>query len=153
MTVIAFRNGVMAADRMAVRNGTFANQVTKITRRESDGALIGMAGSGPHATLYARWLIDGEPGAPPSLGDAEDNGGIFIAYTDGRVEERTRHGAEFPEGEFFAWGCGADHALAAMEMGADAKRAVEVACKYDIHCGGGIDVLYLDASRVVSLRE
>ena len=38
-----------------------------------------------------------------------------------------------------AFGCGADLALGAMAMGADAKRAVEIACQYNVNCGMGID--------------
>lgn len=40
-----------------------------------------------------------------------------------------------------AWGSGADFALGAMAMGAGARRAVEVACELDVHCGKGIDVV------------
>ena len=32
-------------------------------------------------------------------------------------------------------------ALGAMAAGADAKKAVEIACEYNLYCGGGIDVV------------
>jgi hypothetical protein len=44
----------------------------------------------------------------------------------------------------FAEGTGRDFAYGALAMGANAVQAVEVACRYDIYCGGGIDVLSFD---------
>lgn len=46
--------------------------------------------------------------------------------------------------KYFALGVGKDYALGALEMGADAIKAVEVACKYSNACGMGIDALTLD---------
>lgn len=37
-----------------------------------------------------------------------------------------------------------DYAYGALAMGADAVRAVEVACEYDNGCGMGIDVLTIE---------
>jgi ATP-dependent protease HslVU (ClpYQ) peptidase subunit len=48
------------------------------------------------------------------------------------------------EDRFTAMGCGRDYALAAMYLGHDARRAVEVACAIDVNCGCGIDTLELE---------
>jgi hypothetical protein len=45
-----------------------------------------------------------------------------------------------------AWGSGRDFAEAAMWLGHDARRGVEVACHFQTDCGNGIDVLALDVS-------
>lgn len=151
MTVIAYRDGVMAGDRLAVRGSTASRWHAKIARRD-DGALIGLAGDGAVGERYRVWFLAGEDLAKrPALSDEYDgepaSAGALVVRPDGRVEEHT-HLAVLPfEGPYFAIGCGADFALAAMEMGADAHRAVEVACKLDIHCGGGIDTVHLDAAR------
>lgn len=42
---------------------------------------------------------------------------------------------------FWAAGSGADYAMGAMAAGKDAKEAVEIACRFDINCGLGVDVL------------
>jgi hypothetical protein len=42
-----------------------------------------------------------------------------------------------------AFGSGRDYAEAAMFLGCDAKRAVEVACQFQTDCGNGIDTLRL----------
>lgn len=43
-----------------------------------------------------------------------------------------------------AIGAGADLAMGALEMGADAQKAVEIACKHNPVCGMGIDTLTFD---------
>jgi ATP-dependent protease HslVU (ClpYQ) peptidase subunit len=48
------------------------------------------------------------------------------------------------EDPFIAFGAGRDYAMAAMHLGCDAHRAVEVACVFDTGCGMGIDTLELD---------
>jgi len=50
---------------------------------------------------------------------------------------------ELVEDKVYAGGCGRDYALAAMHLGHDARKAVEVACALDVHCGLGIDALEL----------
>lgn len=43
--------------------------------------------------------------------------------------------------EFWAMGSGAKWALPALELGADVKKAVEVACKFDLYCSGEPKIL------------
>jgi hypothetical protein len=153
VTVIAYRDGVMAADKLAVRGAIRSNLKTKISRR-ADGALIGACGSAPLTERYRRWFLEGEDALRrPAMMDGEQSAGALVVRPDGGVEEHTHWGVEPMEGPFFAVGCGANFALAAMEMGADAVRAVEVAAKFDIHCGGGVDVLRLDAEAVALAAE
>ena len=47
------------------------------------------------------------------------------------------------ENDKFAVGSGRNDALGALSMGADAVKAVEIACQLDIHSGCGIDTLTL----------
>ena len=68
------------------------------------------------------------------------------------VINRNGHIAKFEDSPYpvvyndkvFAEGSGRDFAYGAMAMGADAVRAVEIANQYDVHCGGGVDVLTFD---------
>ena len=51
-------------------------------------------------------------------------------------------------------GCGADYALGAMLAGADARRAVEIACSKDAKCGGEIQVIDIaEALGLSPMRE
>jgi hypothetical protein len=45
--------------------------------------------------------------------------------------------------KFSAWGSGRDFALGAMAMGADARRAVKAASRFDILSGMGVEGYYL----------
>jgi ATP-dependent protease HslVU (ClpYQ) peptidase subunit len=47
------------------------------------------------------------------------------------------------EDPFMAWGSGRDFALGAMAMGATAREAVAVACRFNVYCGNGIDAFDL----------
>lgn len=40
---------------------------------------------------------------------------------------------------FMAWGSGQDFAMGAMAMGATAKEAVEIACRFSVNCGYGVE--------------
>ncbi len=53
---------------------------------------------------------------------------------------------EWNQDRFDAIGSGRDYALAAMYLGHDARRAVEVASALDNGCGNGIDVLTLETA-------
>jgi hypothetical protein len=44
-----------------------------------------------------------------------------------------------PDSLCCAWGSGAEYAMAAMAMGADARKAVEIAGRFSITCGLGVD--------------
>lgn len=48
---------------------------------------------------------------------------------------------KYPRDERTSWGSGKELALGAMAAGADAKKAAEIACEYDLYCGGGVDVV------------
>lgn len=146
MTVIVYRDGIMAADRQSTISGVRACEITKIARRESDGALIGVAGDAGLASAYMRWFVAGEPEPRPSLhvsADEHKTALAIIVRPGGGMEEHSVGGWAKIEGPFFAYGSGLEAAIAAMHMGADAMRAVEIANIVTTGCGMGIDVVRL----------
>jgi 20S proteasome alpha/beta subunit len=154
MTTIAYRDGALAADRLITSSGVRDSKTTKLFQR-GDGALIACAGNAFLSAAYCRWFLDGENGERPSLGvDANDNAGGIIVRPDGVVETFDRHGWITVDCEFLAMGSGRESALGAMVMGADARRAVEVAAEIDIYTGTEIDVLRLPnsgADRIIEI--
>ena len=48
---------------------------------------------------------------------------------------------------FYAAGCGRDFALTALELGADVKKAIQVACKYDTSCGLPTKIMIINKNR------
>lgn len=140
MTVIAYRDGVLAADTLVTESGRLYGFAQKIVRSRA-GHIGGAGGPAEAGVKFMAWIEAGCVDAPPEHKDPAD--GIVI-YPDGR----TMHWDGGPvllaaEAPFFALGCGAPIALGAMAAGADARRAVEIAIRYDCYCGGEITVLTL----------
>lgn len=143
MTVIAWDGTTLAADKAGTNCG-YRRTVTKIFR-VPDG-IVGFAGDGSRAMALLEWFRDGmNPAKYPAFQSDPDLavGCIFIGQ-DGRNCAYLH--TPYPEhhlDRFDAIGSGRDYALAAMYLGLDARRAVEVACALDNGCGNGIDTLEL----------
>lgn len=144
MTVIAWDGVMLAADKRAVNCGLGTGTVTKIHR--FDGGLCAFSGDLDIGMQMVAWVQDGaKPEAFPAH-QAEDCAASFMVIRPGGVIlafERTPIPLRFEERQR-AMGSGRDYALAAMHLGCDARRAVEVACHFDTGCGNGIDTLTLD---------
>lgn len=150
MTCIAWDGKTLAADKRATNSG-LPRTVTKIHR--VNGCLIGASGDAAQAREMLSWWRNGAKAEdfPASQRDKEDWGTFVVIGDDGiDVYERTPHPIRF-EDKQFACGSGRDFATAAMHLGCTAAQAVEIACKFDINCGNGIDTLDLhDTIRAVA---
>lgn len=163
MTVVAWRAGVMACDSCWTYGDTHVVSQIKI-KRLSSGALLGTAGDNDGRAMEA--LLDKikDPRRLPSrieLAQTKDSfmgllalpkGGVWIIAT-GPVDEmgfpvadtydqREDYGV-WPAttiGGYAAIGSGADYALSAMDAGASAKVACEIACRRNVHCRPPIHV-------------
>jgi ATP-dependent protease HslVU (ClpYQ) peptidase subunit len=143
MTVIAWDGRMLAADKQSTDNGC-RRTVTKV-HRLPDGGLVGLLGSASHAMELLSWFRSGahmttfpDPRNEDSRAWAVriDISGRILLYGTGPHPEVV-------EDSVYAGGCGRDYALAAMHLGHDARKAVEVACALDAHCGQGVDALTL----------
>lgn len=157
MTIIAWRAGVMACDSCWTYGSTQTVSLIKI-KRLSSGALLGQAGDNDCRALEEMLDKIKDPRKLPSkteLARTKDDfmgllalpkGGVWV-LANGPVDEagwpvsnsydeREEVGV-WPAatmGGYAACGSGADHALAAMDAGATARQAVEIACKRNINC-------------------
>jgi hypothetical protein len=146
MTVIAWDGRTLAADKRGTVAG-MAYTVTKI-HRLPDG-LVAFSGGGAHAAELLTWFRGArDPTTYPRCDDDSGAGSLRID-TEGRIfmYAAANPFPELIESPFYARGCGRDYAIAAMHLGCDARRAVEVACTFDIGCGNGIDTLQLEDSK------
>ncbi|MHC8386779.1 Ntn hydrolase family protein [Pseudomonas sp. MDT2-39-1] len=142
MTTIAYKDGVIAYDSRVTRGSLIDHDdFEKLIHRQGHRFLF--TGSGPDFSA----LIDEFLGV--KLGDKPlDANGLVV--TNGRLCQ-IGHDAEsgfwmddvWAERPF-AIGSGRDFALAAMDMGATAKEAVEMAAKRDIYTGGTIRTVIID---------
>lgn len=138
MTVIAWDGRTLAADKRANYNG-HARTVTKIFRLDAH-RLVAFAGDAANACALVEWLRD--PDRKAADFPKHDHTHAYVVHSDGTTECYEGDAYPVPITErYFAGGAGRDYALAALYLGCDARRAVEVACALDIYCGNGIDVL------------
>jgi ATP-dependent protease HslVU (ClpYQ) peptidase subunit len=149
LTIIAWDGTTLAADKRGTNYG-YPTTTTKIHR--VPGGLVGFSGCGAHAAELLEWFKAGRPADKyPKTTEDRSAGSMFITE-DCSILQYT-YDNEHPEtieDKFYARGSGRDYALAAMHLGHDARRAVEVACALDTSCGNGIDTLELQSQTGVS---
>jgi ATP-dependent protease HslVU (ClpYQ) peptidase subunit len=142
MTIIAYRDGVMASD-------------SRVTFGESEGiyvidsciklfrvrkSIVGAAGDSAPGMKWIEWYKRaGSKKSAPNLGGAH----IIVATSEGLFEADDGGDLALITGPYYAIGCGAKVALGAMFMGASAVQAANAACKYDPYCGGKIITMEL----------
>ena len=136
MTVVAFKDGVMAADTQETWGNSRA-RVSKLVRLP-DGGVAGGAGDGPACQAALNWLasggsLDGYSDRPlPDIAGAE----VLIAKGDGTLWLLY---SRFPGyqllDESIAIGCGCEAARMAMSYGASAIEACQRVARQDVFCG------------------
>lgn len=135
MTTIAVRDGVMACDSLAI-DGSTRIMCEKIYRMP-DGTILGGAGS---SAAIEAFLTARRKGESCTLTE-EDRKSFVVAvlHPDGSIMrwEDERCGWKVLDG-FHAIGSGAQAAMAAMHMGADAVKAVEIAKLVNADTGGPV---------------
>lgn len=137
MTVIAYRDGVMAADSGVTDSAFNANVGTADKICSVNGWLIGFAGSLVHGQLFARWMRGSK--REPTW----DQFHGLVVRPDGKVLEFDHDKAPLSLGTShgIAIGPGGLIATAAMMAGADAVRAVEIAIQLDNGCAGPLKII------------
>lgn len=144
MTIIAYKDGVLAADRlMTVNGGTIVGEVRKIARSVSGYVLGGAAGSAGYAAAFLKWILnEAPPGEEPTpkQGDGLYDRGILIRAADPNViEVHEPDGTHTINVECYALGSGRELALGAMDFGATAEEAVAITIARETSCGGEVD--------------
>lgn len=141
MTVIVWDGKLLAADRQATA-GEMPVASRKI-HRLLDGRLAGHTAASEYGLGLVQWLIDGaDPAKWPAYQRTDNWARLIVIETDGRAFEYEKE--PYPQPVLtvpMAWGSGRDVAMGALEMGATAEQAVAAACKWNVFCGMGIDVL------------
>lgn len=138
MTTIVYRDGVLAADTQMTTGDlkAYGRKLIRVGERE---AWVGLAGVLADCQKFVRHF-SGEEEA--EFSEEHDDFSALIMYDDGSVEcvDPSGKAHKLEDDEFFAIGSGSGPALAAMHMGADARRAVEIALLVDVNSGGEVVV-------------
>jgi hypothetical protein len=149
MTTIAYKNGILAADKQATY-GSIKHPTTKIWRL-GDGSVAGGAGELSFIHAMMKWLdAGGDPATfPAHQRDKDDWQPIMVVRPNGQIQiyERTPY-PTISEGKYFAIGSGREFAFMAMRLGKSAAEAVALTSEFDPGTGSLVDTLTLpDALR------
>ncbi len=137
MTVLAYRAGVLASDSMIADSNTRCGAMRKLARGPG-GAVAGSCGACGVSNRFLRWVENGEPG---EFEPGTESFNALIARVDGEVFRMDSDGAWWPVvAPYHAEGSGASVAMGAMEMGATAEQAVMAAIRWNLFCGGDVQV-------------
>jgi ATP-dependent protease HslVU (ClpYQ) peptidase subunit len=151
LTIICFKDGIMAADGMSCSGDQIVNRSVQKIFRYPDGSLA--AGTGVTTTIWrVHRYFTAQGGFHHEYGDripvdlagveqgdltllvVKPDGKVFMVFFDGDVREIPR------EIQIIAIGQGDDFAMGAMNMGASSEQAVKLVCENYAHCGGEIQV-------------
>lgn len=159
MTVIAYRDGVMACDSLWAdpTTGSIDNLQTKIKRLKS-GALYGGAGDVDERALVKMLHKVRAPTKLPSsdkLRNIKDDCDGLLVFPDGKIffVYTGASASVCPTSlEFAAIGIGRHIAIGAMEAGLTAAGAVEATCKHNVYCRLPVHTLTLKRERKKAKR-
>lgn len=147
MTTICWDGKTMAADRQSTTSGMrHQSPRAKIHQGTYHGmpALFAGAGTVVYSAAVLEWLLLGMPDErKPEMPGNPDSFTVFVATEEG-VFLYVDSLRPVPLGQIkWAIGSGGEYAFGAMAVGANAKKAVEIACAFDVNSGMGVDVLTL----------
>jgi hypothetical protein len=145
VTTIAWDGRTIAADRRTAKGMS----VGKLFRLK-DGSIVAGAGFHDQVVEIVAWIKGGcRESKRPALPDSDpESSDLLIACPDGTAYWLTwpyLRRVKVIEG-FAAVGSGAEYAIGALEMGASAAQAVEIAARHDDATGNGVDVLSVTRS-------
>lgn len=145
MTTIAYRDGVLAADRRACVGSRIASDsVTKLFPL-ADGSCLAACGVLEKAMAFIDWLKAKTAGEQVGgMPEIENQADIVHLRADGTLWIMENNHPWRLDTEFCAWGSGAEAALGALHAGLSAGEAVEIAQQVDIYSGGGVSVFTLE---------
>lgn len=140
MTTIAANRKCMAGDQKVTDDDTYFR--TRKIRRIGK-CIVGAAGTGPACIKFLRWLEKADPNAdPPKFGKDDELAALVLTPKGLFVYDTSCEPEEILDG-FYAVGSGKQAALAAMHLGCDPGKAVEIAATVDTSTGLPVEVLTL----------
>jgi len=141
MTTIAYKDGIIAYDSRVTANGAIIYDDFEKRRERGGVSFFGTGATGDIedlVSIYNGGAIAGECDATALV--VQNGQLLLIGYSDGKVWKSPVR-SDRP----YAIGSGVDHAYTAMDMGASAYQAVEMAMKRDTGTGGQIRTFTIKA--------
>lgn len=139
MTTIAYRDGVLAGDSLYIRGGWKMGTTFCKVFKTPDGRLLGLCGDAAHAMKLVEWLklppkdrCDERPALD------KDAGTVVEVLRSGKARFYEHNHFHDNRERYWSVGSGSVAALVAMDMGANATRAVKAAIRRDDSSGGPV---------------
>jgi hypothetical protein len=147
LTVIAYKDGVLAADTLVTEPDNYLNiGYSRKIHKTPDGALVGANGDCEYCLKFLEWANSDRTTKPPKTIDKCD--GAILITPQGEIHYFYGTTWEVLHNDFVTIGSGGPIAMGAMEVGANAYAAVVATCKWSMACGGNIDIERLDDEKV-----
>lgn len=138
MTVIAYRDGVMAADTASFQSDFVVSTNGKKIRRHGE-ILVGCAGFVGDIEAFHTWVARGLPEKKRPTGFKDF--AAIVVRPDGVALKCDESLSLYPaSGQWCVCGAHIDFMIGAFAMGATAEQAVRLAIAYGIYAGGGVQV-------------
>lgn len=134
MTTIAYKDGIIAYDSRVTSNGAIIYDDFEKRRERGGVSFFGTGATGDIdelVNIYSAGGVVGECDATALI--VQDGQLILIGCSDNKIWK-----SPILSDRPYAIGSGVDHAYTAMDMGASAYQAVEMAAKRDTGTGGQI---------------
>jgi 20S proteasome alpha/beta subunit len=142
MTTIAYKDGVLAADRRVTKGDQIVQYKHRKAYKNVEGWLYAGSGTVSDLKRFEAWAETDDGSKTPPKGDYE---GLMVS-PEGRVWA-VEGGVmwRMTGAKFMAIGSGGPVALGALHAGADAVQAVKIAQLVDSSSGGGVDYVTLNS--------
>lgn len=145
MSTVAWDGKSLAADSVGASGSTLVT--TGKLYHLPNGEAAATTGDYAAGQIMVEWYQAGADLAeyPKCQANEDSNATLIVAKPGGACCFYSMHPHVVTVMDpFMAWGSGRDYALGAMAMGADAAKAVHVACRFDAWSGGVVKVQQLD---------
>jgi ATP-dependent protease HslVU (ClpYQ) peptidase subunit len=138
MSIVAWDGKTLAADRQASYGDTV--RTIKKLWKLVNGEVVAVIGTYANCLMVKQWYENGAKQEEwPECQKKEDWAQLIVVKKEGCFYYDSQPLPLEIVDPFCAWGNGRDVAIGAMEMGADAVKAVEIASKHIDGCGQGCD--------------
>lgn len=141
MTTVAYKNGVLAADRRITSQSDVTTDRFRKIGKTRDGWLYAWAGEVAAAQRWVEWVLaeEKEHNAPKG-----NYNGLLVSPRGWLEEYECGRPIVYPRSmKVHALGSGRKAAMGAMLAGASPERAIKIAASLDSSTGGGVDVVKL----------
>lgn len=134
MTTIAIKNGFMVSDSRVTRGGGILGATKKVY--DFGNIVVGVCGTLQDSTRFLKWIKGGKKRKFP-VGENTDFDALVYHRLSGKVLlYASSDVGDAIDAGFYAIGSGTQYAIGAMQVGASAAEAIEVACMFDVYSGG-----------------